>query len=86
MTEFGEGQEYQNYITTTLGASLPTHTAEWAVGLDLSKSDSFVNPVVQELETMEDPNLYRSQKMGIFGWLEHGFAILDARRVMLMAF
>lgn len=86
MTEFGEGQEYQAYITTTLGASLPTNTLEWAVGLDLSKADSFVNPVVQELETFEDPNLYRSQKMGVFGWLEHGYAILDARRVMLMAF
>jgi hypothetical protein len=86
MTEFGEGQEYQNYLTTTLSKSLPTYTVEWAVGLDLSRADSFVEPIVQELETFEDPNMYRSQKMGVFGWLEHGFAILDARRVLLMAF
>jgi hypothetical protein len=86
MTEFGEGQEYQNYLTTTLSASLPSNTREWCVGLDLSTLDSFVNPVVQELETFEDPNLYRSQKMGVFGWLEHGYAVLDARRALLMAF
>jgi hypothetical protein len=86
MTEFGEGQEYQLYITDVLGGSLPSNTKEWAVGLDLSTQDSFVEPVVQELETFEDPNLYRSQKMGVFGWLEHGFAVLDSRRVLMMAF
>jgi len=86
MTEFGEGQEYQNYVTNTLGASLPTNTLEWAVGLDLSRQDAFVEPIVQDLETFEDPNLYRSQKMGVFGWLEHGFAVLDSRRVLMMAF
>lgn len=86
MTEFGEGQEYQNYVTSTLGASLPTNTLEWAVGLDLSRADAFVEPVIQELETFEDPALYRSQKMGVYGWLEHGFAILDSRRALLMAF
>jgi len=86
MTEFGEGQEYQNFLSTTLSASLPDSTLEWALGLDLSTRDSFVNPVRQELVTMEDPNLYRSQRMGVFGWLEHGFAILDARRVLLCAF
>jgi hypothetical protein len=86
MTEFGEGQEYQSYLTDTLGATLPTNTLEWAIGLDLSTRDSFVNPVAQELMTFEDPALYRSQAMGIFGWLEHGYGVLDARRVMLMAF
>jgi len=86
MTEFGEGQEYQNYLTNTLGATLPDRTLEWAIGLDLSTMDSFVSPVAQELMTFEDPALYRRQKMGIFGWLEHGYAVLDARRVLLMAF
>jgi len=86
MTEFGEGQEYQLYVTNTLGGTLPASTLEWAVGLDLSTQDSFVEPVVQDLETFEDPNLYRSQKMGVFGWLEHGFAVLDSRRVLMMAF
>lgn len=86
MTEFGESQEYQSYLADTLSATLPTHTLEWAVGLDLSTMDSFVNPVMQDLETFEDPALYREQRMGVFGWLEHGYAILDARRCSLLAF
>lgn len=86
MTEFGEGQEYQTYLTSTLGASQPTYTSEFAVGLDLSTMDAFVQPVVQELETFEDPHLYREQRMGVYGHLEHGYAVLDARRAMLLAF
>lgn len=86
MTEFGQGQEYQNFLTTTLGASLPTNTLEWAVGLDLSTNDSFVEPIKQELMTLEDPALYRQQRMGIYGWMEHGLAVLDSRRCLLMAF
>jgi hypothetical protein len=85
MTEFGIGQEYQQYIDVTLAASLPTHTLEFAIGLDLSTMDSFVEPVVQDLETFEDPYLYREQRMGVYGHLEHGFACLDNRRVMLLA-
>lgn len=86
MTEFGEGQEYQNFVTTTLGVSLPTNTLEWAIGLDLSTNDSFVNPIKQELMTFEDPALYRQMRMGIYGWEEIGLAVLDARRVVLLAF
>lgn len=86
MTEFGEGQEYQLFLSSDLAASLPASTREWAVGLDLSTNDSFVEPVKQELMTFEDPSLYRRQQMGVYGWLEHGFAILDNRRCLLMAF
>ncbi len=86
MTEYGEGQEYQAYLTDTLGATLPTYTAEFALGLDLSTMDAFVQPIVQELETYEDPYLYREQRMGVFGHLEHGYAVLDSRRSMLLAF
>lgn len=86
MTEFGQGQAYQGYVTTTLGVSLPTNTLEWAIGLDLSQADSFVEPIREELETFEDPALYRFQKMGIYGWLNHGYAVLDSRRVSLLAF
>jgi hypothetical protein len=86
MTEFGEGQEYQTYLTSTLSATQPTYTSEFAVGLDLATMDAFVQPVLQELETFEDPHLYREQRMGVYGHLEHGYAVLDARRAMLMAF
>lgn len=90
MTEFGEGQEYQAFLTDTLSATLPTvgGTArrEFAVGLDLSTMDSFVSPIRKELETYDDPNLYRQLRMGIFGFMELGFAVLDPRRTILLAF
>lgn len=85
MTEFGEGQEYQLYLTS-IGATLPASTREWAVGLDLSTRDSFVHPITQELETFEDPTLYRQQRMGIYGTMGHGWAVLDSRRALLLAY
>lgn len=86
MTEFGQGQEYQLFLTNTLAASLPTNTLEWAVGLDLSTNDSFVQPLREPLVTFEDPALYRQQRMGIFGWKSQGFGCLDNRRCLLLAF
>lgn len=86
MTEFGLGQEYQAFLTDVIGRSLPTGTSEFVVGLDLSVNDSFVMPIRKELETLDDPTLYRQQRMGIYGWQEHGFAVLDPRRVILGAY
>lgn len=90
MTEFGEGQEYQQYLSTTLGATLPTvgGTArkEWAVGLDLSTMDSFVMPIRKELQVYDDPGLYRQLRAGVFGYQDHGFGVLDSRRCLLLSF
>ena len=90
MTEFGEGQEYENFIKTTLGRAHQTVNSvtlkEFAIGLDLSTMDSFVMPIREELQTYEDPALYREQRAGIFGWMEHGFAVLDPRRVVIGEF
>lgn len=86
MTEFGIGQEYQLFLTNVLTQTLPASCLEWAIGLDLSTNDSFVQPIKQELMTFEDPSLYRRQMMGIFGWKEQGLAVLDNRRALLMAF
>lgn len=87
MTEFGEGQEYETFMTGTLGRAHQTVASttlrEFCVGLDLSTMDSFVMPIRKELETYEDPALYRQQRAGIYGWMEHGFAVLDSRRVIL---
>jgi hypothetical protein len=87
LDELGVGQEYQNYIATTLGYSLPgspTKT-EFVVGLDMTKSDSFVMPVREEVRVFEDPNFHRARRAGFYGWAEHGFAVLDSRRVLLGA-
>lgn len=90
MTEFGEGQEYEEFLETTLSRSHQTVNSvtlkEFCVGLDLSTMDSFVQPIREELQTYEDPALYREQRAGIFGWMEHGFAVLDPRRILLGEF
>jgi hypothetical protein len=86
MTEFGQSQEYQDFLVTTLGRAHSGSLKEWCVGLDLSTMDSFVMPIRKELETYEDPGLYRQQRAGIYGWMEHGFAVLDPRRVLLGEF
>jgi len=90
MTEFGEGQEYENFLKTTLTRPHQTVNSttlkEFCIGLDLSTMDSFVMPIREELQTYEDPALYREQRAGIFGWMEHGFAILDPRRALIGEF
>lgn len=86
LTEFGEGQEYQNFFNNQLGAALDSHTAqdvEMILGLDLSAGDSFMMPVRQELEVFNDEYLHREGKAGVYGWQENGFAVLDARDLVL---
>ncbi len=90
MTEYGVGQEYQLYLTGVLGRAVTAVDAtdeEFVVGLDLSTNDSFVQPIRQELQTFEaPPEMHRRQKAGVYGWMEHGFAVLDNRRVLLGTF
>lgn len=89
MTEYGVGQEYQLYLTTVLGRAVTAvdpGDAEFAVGLDLSTNDSFVQPIREELQTFEDPALHRQQRAGFYGWMEHGYAVLDNRRLLLATF
>lgn len=83
--ELGEGQEYQLYYSNVLGGTLPPGKVELVLGLDLSKSDSFVIPVRQELQMFADPGLHRQMKAGVYGWMELGVAGLDIRRVLLGA-
>ena len=83
--ELGVGQAYQSYYTNTLSGTLPGSKTEIVVGLDLEKRDSFVMPVRQEIEVFEDPTFHRQRRMGMYGFGEHGFAVLDNRRVILGA-
>jgi hypothetical protein len=86
LDELGEGQEYQVYYSTDLGGTLPGSKKEIVVGLDLASNDSFVMPVRQEVQIFEDDTLHRQKRAGMYGWAEHGFAVLDNRRVLLGAF
>lgn len=89
LQEFGEGQEFNDYLVTTLGAVLPTvgagTTLEFVVGMDLQHRDAFVMPVREEMQMFDDPQLHRSAKAGVYGWMEIGFAALDTRRALLGA-
>jgi hypothetical protein len=86
LDELGEGQEYQLYFQNTLGASVPTGDLEIGVGLDLTKRDSFVMPIVDELQVFEDDVLHRQRRAGVYGWQEQGVGSLDNRRLLLFSF
>ncbi len=86
MTEYGQDQEYDAFLETVLSISKPAGTEQFVLGMDLSTEDSFVMPIKEELEVYDDDALTRFQRMGIFGWMRHGFACLDNRRTLLGAF
>jgi len=86
LDELGVGQEYQNFFTNDLSGSLASSDLELAVGLDLRTNDSFVNPVREDVSVYDDPALHRQRRAGVYAWGEHGFAVLDNRRVILMSF
>jgi hypothetical protein len=83
MYELGEGQPYQLFYSNTLSGTLPTGDLEIMVGLDQSTSDSFISPVVQDMEVNFDDQMHRRGKAGYYATLETGFACLDQRRVLI---
>jgi hypothetical protein len=81
--ELGVGQDYQKYYLNVLGGTLSSDKQEIVVGLDLANQDSFVMPVRAEVEVFEDPTFHRQRRAGMYGWGEHGFSVLDSRRVLI---
>lgn len=86
LDEFGEDQEYQLFYSNVLSGSLATSDSELVVGIDKSRSDSFLMPVREELQVFSDEALHRIQKAGVYGWMELGFLVADNRRVLLGSF
>jgi len=86
LDELGVGQEYQNFFANELSGSLQASDVELVIGLDLRTNDSFVNPVREEVTVYDDPTLHRQRRAGVYAWGEHGFAVLDNRRVILLSF
>ena len=82
LDELGESQEYQLFYTSQLSGSLGSDV-ELVVGLDLSKRDSFIMPIREQVQIFEDDTLHRQKRAGFYGWAEQGFAVLDNRRVLL---
>lgn len=83
LDELGDDQEYQVYYETDLTGTMPSGDTEIVVGLDLSNRDSFVMPVRAGLQIFPDDTLHRQRRAGFYGWQEHGFGVLDTRRVLL---
>jgi hypothetical protein len=83
LDELGVGQEYQVFYSDILAGALPGGKSEVVVGLDQSKNDTFIMPVRAEVQIFEDDTLHRQKRAGFYGWAEHGFAVLDNRRVLL---
>ena len=88
LDELGQGQEYQLFFSdaSTLNGSLAASDVELVVGLDLSTNDSFVMPVRADIEIFEDDSLHRQRRAGMYGFGEHGFGVLDNRRVLAGSF
>lgn len=92
LTELGEGQEYDVFLTSVLGRSHGTVASatlkEFCIGLDLSMRDSFVRPIREALQVHMDngTDFMRRRKAGIFGYMTGGWAALDTRRVLLGEF
>ena len=84
--EFGTQQEYQSYFINDLGGSLFTNDVELVIGLDQGSNDSFIMPVKMEVEVHPDPAMHRSQRQGYYAWAEHGFGVLDNRRIVAASF
>lgn len=85
LDELGVGQEFETYIEQSLSTSLPGSKTEFLLGLDLMNRDSFAHPVRADIEIFEDMNFHRSRRVGLYGTAEHGWAVLDSRRVILGA-
>lgn len=87
LDELGVGQKYQLWYAAN-GGTLPNNgnqKVEVVIGLDLSKGDSFINPIRQGIEIFEDEAMHRSQRFGLYGWTEFGMGVKDVRRVILGA-
>lgn len=83
LDELGEGQEYQKFFLNELVGSLQGSDVELVVGLDLSTNDSFINPYRSDVQVFEEDSFHRQRRAGLYAWAEHGFAVLDNRRVIL---
>jgi hypothetical protein len=87
IVELGENQEYQDYFEDDLSGTYgPNSDTELVVGLDLSKDDSFIMPIKQEITVYSDELMHRKQRAGLYATSELGFGVLDTRRVLLGSF
>lgn len=83
LDEFGEGQEYQNYLVNELGAALVGSDTEFCVGLDLSKSNTFIMAQQRPVTVYEADDLKRQFRQGFYARADLGFGVMDNRALLL---
>jgi len=86
MQELGVGSTFQGIYTTLGGTLAAGGDTELVVGLDLSSTTAFKNPVRDELMVTEDPMLHRQQRQGWYAWKRHGWTCLDERFILAGSF
>jgi len=89
--ELGEGQRLQTYIESSDGpdkSSWFTSDKEFCIALDLSSKPNypFKMPIREELGVFDDQTMHKTARMGVYGWMELGFAVLDQRYGMIGTF
>lgn len=84
LVELGVGREFNNYYTgaSGLAQTLPNSDTEIVVGFDMNRK-SLIMPIREKLFINVDPNMHRSQKAGMYGWFEGGYAALDNRDILI---
>lgn len=89
LDELGDDQEYQSYYETVVavGASnsgmASATDVEIAVGLDLSKNNSFIMPVREDMVVFNDPAMHRQRRFSVYGWASLGFGVLDNTKILI---
>jgi hypothetical protein len=81
--ELGENQAYQNFYDDVIGGSMGGSDVEIAIGLDLSRKDSFVMPIREQVSIFSDPTRHREGFASWYGWGEQGYGVLDGRRTLI---
>lgn len=82
LDEFGENQEYQEYFTDALGATLASGDLELVVGLDLMNR-GYIMPMEGSPRIFPDPTAHRSNLGSLYGRQKVGMANTDVRNTLL---
>jgi hypothetical protein len=91
LQELGDGQRYQTWLEDADGGNQAAWFAaddEACIALDLRGRSNypFKMPLREDLGVFDDENLHRSARMGVYGWMELGFVVLDARYALIGTF
>jgi hypothetical protein len=86
LDELGVTQRYETYVDDTLALNHSNSTEEFVLGLDMSKRDSFMMPVAEQISMIPDDSVLKRRLMGYYGFATLGAACLDNRAVLLGEF